>query len=372
MEKAHNPELFAMLTYQIWSRRNKLRLGERVANLKLINTMAIDALQEFHQANFSPPKPPPEQSHIIWKPPPSDWVKANFDGAVFKEQAEAGLGFIIRNDRGLVMAALTQSIPLPTSMEMVEVLAARRTLLFAKELDGTITIFSICMEKAHNPELFAMLTYQIWSRRNKLRLGERVANLKLINTMAIDALQEFHQANFSPPKPPPEQSHIIWKPPPSDWVKANFDGAVFKEQAEAGLGFIIRNDRGLVMAALTQSIPLPTSMEMVEVLAARRTLLFAKELGFEKVILEGDFEIAIQAMKNDAFSAAPFGHIVSDIKALSSHFRCLTFQHTCRQGNLVAHSLARAACNFPHFCTWIEEVPVSSSSLYLAEIINTT
>ncbi|KAK7840860.1 hypothetical protein CFP56_016170 [Quercus suber] len=126
------------------------------------------------------------------------------------------------------------------------------------------------------------------------------------------------------------------------------------------------------MAALTQTIPLPTSVEMVEVLAARRTLLFAKELGFEKVILEGDSEIAIQAMKFDAFSVAPFGHIVSDIKALSSHFRCLTFQHTRRQGNLVAHSLARAACNFPHFCTWIEEVPVSSSSLYLAEIINTT
>ncbi|XP_023918538.1 uncharacterized protein LOC112030088 [Quercus suber] len=190
--------------------------------------------------------------------------------------------------------------------------------------------------------------------------------------MAKDALHEFLQANFSPPKPPPVQIHIKWKPPPSNWIKTNFDGAVFKERAETGLGSIIRNDRGLVMATLTQIIPLPTFVEMVEVLAARRALIFAKELGFEKVILEGDSEIAIRAMKSDAYSATPFGHIVSDIKALSSHFRCLIFQHTCRQRNLVAHSLARAACNFPPFYTWMEEVPISSHAMYLAESINIT
>ena len=42
------------------------------------------------------------------------------------------------------------------------------------------------------------------------------------------------------------------------------------------------------MAALTQVIPLPTSVEMVEVLIARRALIFAKELGFDHVILEGE------------------------------------------------------------------------------------
>lgn len=74
-------------------------------------------------------------------------------------------------------------------------------------------------------------------------------------------------------------------PPPSKWVKANFDGAIFQERAEAGLGTIICKDRGLVMAALIQVIPLPTSVEMVEVLVAQRALIFAKELGFDKFIL---------------------------------------------------------------------------------------
>ncbi|KAK9992866.1 hypothetical protein SO802_022569 [Lithocarpus litseifolius] len=126
------------------------------------------------------------------------------------------------------------------------------------------------------------------------------------------------------------------------------------------------------MAALTQIIPLPASVEIVEVLAARRALIFAKELGFDHVILEGDFEIAIRAVKSEDYFAATFGHIITDIKALSSQFRSVIFQHTCRQGNKVAHSLAQAACNFYSCCTWIEEVPVCSFADYSAEIINTT
>ena len=129
----------------------------------------------------------------------------------------------------------------------------------------------------------------------------------------------------------------------------------------------------LVMAALTQVILLPTSVVIVEVLPARRSLIFAIELGFDHVILESDSEIAIQAMNSKDYSAAPFGHIISDIKALSSHFRSLVFHHTRRLGSKIAHRLARIACNFSSsFCTWIEEVPVCSYADYSAEIINIT
>ena len=151
----------------------------------------------------------------------------------------------------------------------------------------------MCLENSHPSDLFAMIAYLIWLRRNKLRVGEAVADLKLINSMVRDALLEFQQATSKPPKPPPADTISKWLPPPSNWVKTNFDGAIFQGSAEAGLGSIIRNDCGLVMAALTQVIPLPTSVEIVEVLAARRALIFALELDFDQVILKGDSEIAI-------------------------------------------------------------------------------
>ena len=225
------------------------------------------------------------------------------------------------------------------------------------------------MEKGHPTELVAMITSLIWNRRNKLRLGESVPDLRLLHSMAREALQEFHQAHTSAPSPTPIRSLTKWEPPPLDWVKINFDGATFQAKDAAGLGVIIRNDHGLVMAALTQVIPLPISVEMVEVLAARRALSFAHELGFDHIILEGDSDTAIRAMMNGSFSSASFGHILADIKVLSSHFRHLVFRHTRRQGNKVAHSLARAACNFSPFCTWIEEVPDVSNVAYMDEIL---
>ncbi|XP_030940020.1 uncharacterized protein LOC115964934 [Quercus lobata] len=212
-------------------------------------------------------------------------------------------------------------------------------------------VFHLCLENGHPADLFTMLSSQIWHRRNKLRLGEAVANLHLLGSLARNALLEFQHAHPVTSSPPPSCPHTKWEPPPTDWIKINFDGAVFQDRNEAGLGVIIRNDHGLIMAALTQTIPLPTSVEMVEVLAARRALIFAWELSFDHIILEGDSDIAIRAMSSDGFSAASFGHILSDIKALTSNFSQVVFRHTRRQGNKVAHSLARAACNFLPLCT---------------------
>ncbi|KAK9990631.1 hypothetical protein SO802_025616 [Lithocarpus litseifolius] len=103
------------------------------------------------------------------------------------------------------------------------------------------------------------------------------------------------------------------------------------------------------MAAFTQPIPLPTSVEMVEVLAARGALRFAMDLGFNKVFVEGDSEIIIKALNQGGLSSSSFGHIIKDIKVLSSLLGNVIFSHTRRQGNRVAHGLARLACNFDHF-----------------------
>ena len=239
----------------------------------------------------------------------------------------------------------------------------------AKDCSNFLEVIQVCMEKGHPTDLVAMTTSLIWTRRNKLHLGESVPDLRLLHSMARDALQEFHHAHTPAPSPTHTRSLTKWEPPPLDWVKINFDGAIFQAKGEAGLGAIIRNNHGLVMAALAQVIPLPTSVEMVEVLAARRALSFAQELGFDHIILEGDLGIAIRAMKNESFSTASFGHILADIKVLSSHFRHLAFRHTRRLGNKVAHSLARAACNFFPFCTWIEDVPAVSNVVYHDEIL---
>ena len=130
-------------------------------------------------------------------------------------------------------------------------------------------------------------------------------------------------------------------------VKVNFDGAIFPNRNIASLGIIIHNVYGLVMAALSQQIPLPTSVEMVEVLAARWALLFARELGFKSLVVEGDVEIIIKAINGGGtMLISEFGHILYDIHSLVSSFQSVSFRHVRHLGNCVAHRLARRSiCN---------------------------
>ena len=82
-------------------------MGETVADLRLLNSLARVTLLEFQHAHTLEPSPPSTCSQIKWEPPPTNWVKINFDGAVIQENGEAVLGTIICNDHGLVMATLT-------------------------------------------------------------------------------------------------------------------------------------------------------------------------------------------------------------------------------------------------------------------------
>ena len=122
------------------------------------------------------------------------------------------------------------------------------------------------------------------------------------------------------------------------------------------------------MAAFTQTIPLPTSVEMVEVLAVRNALGLAQDLNLKQVQLEGDSEIIINALSSGGMDSSNYGHILKDINFLSSAFQCLSFCHTRRQGNKLAHCLARSACNFSPFQVWMEEIPLVFESVYSFDI----
>ena len=66
-----------------------------------------------------------------WQPPPVDKVKANFDGAVFEVDQEGGIGVVLRNSAGRVLAALSERVMILVSVEILEMLATRRAALFA-------------------------------------------------------------------------------------------------------------------------------------------------------------------------------------------------------------------------------------------------
>lgn len=81
----------------------------------------------------------------------------------------------------------------------------------------------------------------------------------------------------------------MWlQPPPVGTVKANFDGAVFGADQEAGIGVVLRNNDGRVLVAMSERVMMLVSVEVLEMLVARRAALFARDLGFRQVCFEGD------------------------------------------------------------------------------------
>ena len=130
-------------------------------------------------------------------------------------------------------------------------------------------------------------------------------------------------------------------------MKVNYDGTIFSKDGRARLGVVVRNSDGVVIASLSQQIPLPATVTQVEALATRRAIEFAMELGITSAVLEGDSEIIHRELIGTEPSLALHGHIIHDVKQLASYFACIHFVHVRRQGNNVAHALERRAINSP-------------------------
>ena len=105
-----------------------------------------------------------------------------------------------------------------------------------------------------------------------------------------------YQATYLTSRMKQPKENAKWQPLMDGIYKMNYDGTVFTESGEAGIGVIVRDARGEVIAALAKKILYSGLVEVLEVLAARRAAKFAMELGLSSSILEGDSEVVYRAL----------------------------------------------------------------------------
>ena len=73
-------------------------------------------------------------------------------------------------------------------------------------------------------------------------------------------------------------------------------------------------------------------------------------------------------LSNTEPSLALHGHIIHDVKLLASYFSCILFSHIRRQGNGVAHALARRAINLPNQNVWMDNVSLDILHVVQADL----
>ncbi|GMY05131.1 putative ribonuclease h protein [Fagus crenata] len=216
---------------------------------------------------------------------------------------------------------------------------------------------------------FAMISWMLWHERNKSRISPSTSSPADTHSRAIALWQEFLLETTLPKSNRTPRTVIPWSPPPLGLYKTNFDGAVFQDTQEAGIGVIIRDSNGLIIASLAQKIPYPGSVELVEALAARRAVTFAFEIGAWKTEFEGDSEKIIKAIIRKEPILTPYSHIIEDIRCAEEKFQWFLFKHTRREGNKAAHALARLAKCSNDTDVWLETAPTAVGDVIHSDVL---
>lgn len=66
------------------------------------------------------------------------------------------------------------------------------------------------------------------------------------------------------------------------------DGAVFSSLKSVGLGIVVRNQCGNVVAAMSKLVAAPLGPLEMEAKAMEKAILFARDTGFPEVLFESD------------------------------------------------------------------------------------
>jgi ribonuclease HI len=134
-----------------------------------------------------------------------------------------------------------------------------------------------------------------------------------------------------------------------------------------GLGVVVRDSEGLVAAAMLSSGLFPQDSDTAAALAVWRAIGFCKEMGFSRMIFEGDALVVIKALNSDAVCWSRYGHVMDDSRILLKDFSQVSVQHVGRSANRAALLLAKYALSSPSDLFWVEDNPPPIRFVILAE-----
>ena len=103
-----------------------------------------------------------------------------------------------------------------------------------------------------------------------------------------------------------------WEPPLEGFYLINVDGAIPLTNGQSRVGMLIQDWNRRLIVVVSMPLPRRYSVEETEAIAVEQSLVLAKELGLEKIIVEGDSLLTIQAVETMDVRGV-VGHIIKGI-----------------------------------------------------------
>lgn len=152
-------------------------------------------------------------------------------------------------------------------------------------------------------------------------------------------------------------NNVTWTPPPPSLFKINVDGALSKSSGSIGIGVVIRDDAGWVVAALCKRIHAPLGPLELEAKAFEAGFLLARDIDLQDIVLERDSLVIVRALCGLSNLPSSVDALCLGMQLLSSDFHSVTVSHVRREGNKPAHILAKYALSIDDSIVWMEESP---------------
>lgn len=137
-------------------------------------------------------------------------------------------------------------------------------------------------------------------------------------------------------------------------IKLNFDALFF-------------NDTNLFLGLLQEMqdnwwVPVLTLIDFDRCVCGRSTcmcILFAVDLCFQHVVIEGDNLTAIKNLNSDAADRSILNPIIHDILSRRHSFTALIFNHVFCEANGATHAMAFLGYQLTNPQFWVEKAPAA-------------
>ncbi|XP_041004003.1 uncharacterized protein LOC121249357 [Juglans microcarpa x Juglans regia] len=150
---------------------------------------------------------------------------------------------------------------------------------------------------------------------------------------------------------------LSWEKPDCRYVKINWDASLDQKRKKMGVGIIIRDETGKVLATMCDQKGYVEKAVIAECQALRTTVELCSDLQLQKVEFEGDAKEVILSVSSEEELLTSYGYLVDDVRFHFKKNAHWSIHFTHREKNMVAQTLAKKALFIEGKKVWLEDFP---------------
>ncbi|KAH9722904.1 putative reverse transcriptase/RNA-dependent DNA polymerase [Citrus sinensis] len=221
-------------------------------------------------------------------------------------------------------------------------------------------------------EQILAISWAIWYARNRFVIEGKQEEPKLTAARASAIVESYKRIKTQ--NGPARSIHFqnnqhFWTPPPEGKYKVNVDAAIQMAGLKAGLGAVVRNSNGKIIAAAVKKVCFQGTVASMEAEAVLFGIQVAQQVEYLPMIIESNSTEVVELVWRRKSSLTEVSWTVEEIKQQLQISNASSLQFVPRKCNAIAHAIAKVALDFENSVIWLEEFPVQIMML-LSNFIN--